>query len=261
MTLKNGKKITVGLIDDNADDCKFYWKLLTGYTQENGKERQKRVLRSGESTPNENANSLIGDVIVYYGAGEALETLSSKIDVLVIDYRLGNGVKGTDVIRQIFKQPKYAHIKVVVLTGSDYEAEEVLDALEAGATAFLRKHDDRFKLEQVIIDAYFGVWSTYTSVITELIDYSKAARRNQLTAQRTLLPDTTVEFSREEKAVLLKVAEGKSSELIAEQLSISHSRVKDVILPAVYEKLGLKDVPPQNKRMTAVTKAKQLGLI
>jgi DNA-binding NarL/FixJ family response regulator len=232
--MKKEKIINVGLVEDNKADLKFYMTLLR-----------------------ELPGIVIHDMKAVCSGEEAIDRFDKDLDVVLMDYHLGKGMNGIQAMQEIKK--KYPHVQVVILTGGDYEVTEIVTALEAGATAYLRKRDDKFRLEQTIRDAAEGRWTTYTSVITELIEHLK-----EIYSQRSRpIPPTGERLSIQERSVLIAIAEAKSNDEIATALGMSTDKLKRDILPSIYHKLGLKteDGEGNSTRLKAVVRGFQVGIL
>ena len=77
----------------------------------------------------------------------ALPLLHRKQDLnaVIVDWMMP-GMNGLDLCRWIRQSPRHKHLFLIVMTGRSGE-EEYLEALEAGADAFLPKSHDRAELE------------------------------------------------------------------------------------------------------------------
>jgi DNA-binding NarL/FixJ family response regulator len=184
--------IVVGIVEDNKDDAKFFERLLKDC-------RQFKVGRFD-----------------YFQSGEAcLEGMatSNDIDVLLMDYNLGRGMmSGVECIKRLAASERTKHVKAIILTNEEYAPEQIVEALEAGATGFLRKKTDKFALESAIRDAYYGRWTTYTSVITDLIEHLK--NQHRVSVRLTAL--NTKQISALDREIIKKIAEGKPNEVVFE---------------------------------------------
>jgi len=125
-------------------------------------------------------------------------------DIVLMDLRLRGmtGLEGTRLLHQNFPS-----IRVIILT--TYEGDEdIHQALQAGATAYIIKGMKHDRLLQAIRRAYSG--KTYLPP-----EVSKIVQER--------LPD---ELSAREKEVLLLMAEGMSNRDIAAELGIAEKTVK-----------------------------------
>lgn len=231
---KEPKPIAVGLVEDNSDDIKYFEWLL------------------------KDSHLITINRFVIYRSGEACcENFTGGIDVLLMDYNLGRGMNGVETLRRV--KVRYPKVSVIILTGEDYEPPQIIEALEAGATAYLRKKEDKSKVEQAIRDAAEGRWATYTHVIKDLIEHLKDEHR-----RRTRLPAGKVNrLTGEEATVLRKLASGKSNDEIAEEMGVSRDTIKRKHLPKLYEAFDLTtdDGEGIRARMLLVKKALKCGVL
>lgn len=245
--------IVVGIVEDNKDDAKFFERLLKDCQQ--FKVSRLETFRSGEA---------------------CLEKLAyiNDIDILLMDYDLGRGMmSGVECIKRLFASERTKHIKAIILTNEEYAPEQIVEALDAGATAFLRKKTDKFALESAIRDAYYGRWTTYTSVITDLIEHLK----NQHRVSVRLTAPNTKQISALEREIIKKIAEGKSNEVVFEEVKqkfekyldsqtnslkpFSEDALKRILLPNLYKTFGIDTEKDPQSRMKLVVKALRCGII
>lgn len=249
---KADKEIVIGLVEDNKDDAKFFEKLL--------KDCRAFHLKR----------------IDYYNSGEAcLEKLaySADIDIIIMDYNLGkNKMNGLECIRKLKASERTRGIRIIILTNEDYAPEDIVESLDAGATAFLRKKSDKFALESAIRDAYYGRWTTYTSVISDLIGYLKNKHRTKTAP----IPDAPM-LSALECEIIKKVAEGKSNETLIAELKPNHDKFFDTqtksyrtlsldtlrrtILPQIYAKFGIDTGEESQSRIKLASLAFKYGIV
>ncbi|MGQ9806071.1 MAG: response regulator [Chlorobiales bacterium] len=244
--------IVIGIVEDNKDDAKFFERLLKDC-------RQFKVGRFD-----------------YFQSGEAcLEQMafSNDIDVLLMDYNLGKGMmSGVECIRQLVASERTKHVKAIILTNEEYAPEQIVEALEAGAIGFLRKKSDKFALESAIRDAYYGRWTTYTSVLTDLIEYLKHKHRLSTRA----VPNA-VNLSALEREIIKNIAEGKSNEVISEAVKqkfgkyrdpqtntlkpFSEDALKRTVLPNIYKSFGIDTEKDPQSRIKLAIKALRCGVV
>lgn len=168
---------------------------------------------------------------------EALETMDGFMrapDVVLMDLRMPvmDGVTTTAYLRANFPS-----VTIVILT--TYETDEdILSAIEAGATGYLLKAAPREELISAVRAAAAGQVALAPSVAAALVTRTRAPAR--LTVR--------------EVEVLRLVAAGHTNGRIASALSISEATVKTHLL-RIFEKLGVND------RTRAVTLAMERGIL
>ncbi len=157
-------------------------------------------------------------------------------DVVLMDLRMPtmDGVTATRSIRE-----SYPRTVVVVLT--TYESDDdILSAIEAGATGYLLKAVPRTELVAGIRSAAQGQVALAPAVATALV--------------RGYSAPPPVTLSPREVEVLALVARGHTNAEVAGELFISQATVKTHLV-RIFEKLGVSD------RTRAVTLALDKGLI
>ena len=157
-------------------------------------------------------------------------------DVVLMDLRMPvmDGVTTTAYLRAHFPD-----VTVVILT--TYETDEdILSAIEAGATGYLLKAAPREELISAVRAAAGGRVALAPSVAAALVT------RAQTPAPARLTP--------REVEVLRLVAAGGTNGRIASSLTISEATVKTHLL-RIFEKLGVND------RTRAVTLAMERGIL
>ncbi|MEV7806383.1 response regulator transcription factor [Microbispora sp. NPDC088329] len=157
-------------------------------------------------------------------------------DVILMDLRMpgGDGVSAT--ARILTDRPES---RVIVLT--TYETDQdIVRAVEAGATGYLLKDTSRADLLTAIAAAARGETVLSPSVATRLVTRMRAPVAESL--------------SRRETEVLALVARGLTNAEIGRELFISETTVKTHLL-RVFSKLGVSD------RTAAVTTALARGLL
>ena len=172
------------------------------------------------------------------GSGDEAVALARALapDVILMDLRMPNG-DGVSATRRILAERPEA--KVVVLT--TYETDQdIVPAVEAGATGYLLKDTPREDLIAAVAAARRGETVLSPSVATRLVSRMRAP------AQETLTPRET--------EVLALVARGLTNAEIGRALFISETTVKTHLI-RVFGKLGVSD------RTAAVTTALERGLL
>ena len=165
-----------------------------------------------------------------------------KPDILLTDLGLPDG-SGIEIIKAIEK----LHLDCEAMVISGFQDENIVfKALEAGAKAYILKHDDSTRITDAIIAMMNG-----GAPISPLI-----ARLMLQKFQKPLSVDKTLPEALTERQVkILKlVSQGFSSREIAEKLAISYYTVTTHI-KNIYNKLQV------NSRTEALHEAIKLGLI
>jgi DNA-binding NarL/FixJ family response regulator len=161
---------------------------------------------------------------------EALQTaLSTELDLAVLDVSMPK-LTGLHVARHLSEQRP--HVRVLILSVHDNE-EFLFEALSAGASGYVLKSAAEHDLLTACHAALRGEPFLYPTALSALIrDYLERARQGEAEVGGPLSP-------RETEVVKL-IAEGHTSQQIAELLSISEHTVERH-RANVLEKLGLRD--------------------
>ena len=173
-------------------------------------------------------------------AGDGQEALgavaSLRPDVVLMDLRMPR-LGGADAIRALAAQGSEARVLVLTTYDSD---NDVVPALEAGATGYLLKDAPRADLVRAIRGAARGDAVLAPSVASRLVRNLRAPAEESL--------------SDRELEVLRLIASGETNRGAAARLFISEATVKTHLLH-IYEKLGVND------RAAAVSRAYERGLL
>lgn len=168
---------------------------------------------------------------------EAMEmALRLEPDVILMDLRMPE-MDGVAAIEGILAERPGANILVLTTYDSD---EDIVRAMEAGATGYLLKDAPRQELFRAVRAAARGESVLAPTVAARLMDYMRSP------AEETLSP--------REVAVLSLVAQGASNREVGEELHISVATVKTHLVH-IYEKLGV------DNRTAAVTAALERRII
>lgn len=166
------------------------------------------------------------DIEVVGEAGNGAEALARAValhaDVVLMDLRMPE-MGGVEAIRRL--RESAPAVRVLVLTTYDTD-DDVLPAIEAGATGYLLKDAPREELIRAVRAAYQGDAVLSPSVARRLVGQVRKP------AQETL--------SQRELDVLRLIADGEGNREAANKLFISESTVKTHLLH-IYEKLGVRD--------------------
>lgn len=179
--------------------------------------------------------------------GQAVDlAVQHRPDVIVLDIHLP-GMDGIEAARQI--RGATPETTVIIISADDRE-EQVLDAIAAGASAFLAKDEDIETMVSAIACAVDGQASlpprAMRQVMTAMASGATAGGAPRASA-RNLLSDRQV-------AVLKLMAEGSRTKDIAAALCISERTVANHIA-SIYNKLGIDD------RTQAVVYAIKNGIV
>lgn len=168
---------------------------------------------------------------------EAVEMyVALKPRVVVTDVRLPDG-SGFDVVRSVRSHDPQTGIVVLTMYPGD---EQLFEALEAGASAFVAKD---VPAEEVVAAARHAVAFPGTFSAANLTD-----------AMRRRMDPARPQMSPRESEVLYLLADGLSVSAIARKLYVSESTVKTHIAK-IYEKLGAAN------RAQAIMRAIRAGLL
>lgn len=179
------------------------------------------------------------EVVGQAGSGpEAVDLVAAlSPDLVLMDLRMpgGDGVAATRAIASA-----HPATRVVVLT--TYETDQdILRAIEAGASGYLLKDIAPAELARSVRSAAAGETVLATSAATALLGRVQGRRADPA-------------LSAQEVKVLHLAADGLTNAAIGAQLFIGEATVK-TYLSRAYEKLGVSD------RTSAVRRALELGLL
>lgn len=187
-----------------------------------------------------------GDFELLHASSTMAEGLASlkkyRPDILLTDLGLPDG-SGIEIIKAIEK----FHLDCEVMVISGFQDENIVfKALEAGAKAYILKHDESTKITDAIVTMMNG-GAPISPMIARLM-----LQKFQLPPQQDkVLPEALTE---RQIKILKLVSQGFSSKEIAEKLNISYYTVTTHI-KNIYNKLQV------NSRTEALHEAIKLGLI
>ena len=147
-------------------------------------------------------------------------------DVALVDINLP-GISGIDVIRQM--KARLPHVQFMVLTVYD-DPTRIFQALAAGATGYLLKHEDPAELISAVHDLYRG-GSPMSGSVARRVVLSFHQMGDSTDAQENLTP--------REAEILQFLAEGYLYKEIAEKLSIGNETVRTHVRH-IYDKLHVR---------------------
>jgi DNA-binding NarL/FixJ family response regulator len=175
----------------------------------------------------------VPDLEVVAEAGDGVEALrlgiSQEVDLAVLDVAMPR-MTGLDVAKELAKQRP--QIRVLMLSVHDNE-QYFFEALKAGASGYVLKSEANRDLIEACRAAMRGEPFIYPAAVSALVrDYLERAASGEDVPEDPLTP--------RELAVIKLIAEGLTSEEIAEALIISHKTV-DRHRANILEKLGMRN--------------------
>lgn len=174
------------------------------------------------------------------GAEAVEKALQLRPDIILLDLVMKE-MDGIEATKRIMA--KWPEAKIIIVT-SFLDDEKVYPALEAGATSYMLKTSKASEIANAIRKTYGGEPVLEPEVTGKLM--------NQVRRQSS--PTLHDQLTEREMEVLLRMAEGKSNQEIADQLFISLKTVK-VHVSNILAKLEVAD------RTQAVIYAFQQGLV
>ncbi len=156
-------------------------------------------------------------------------------DVVLCDLRLGDGIDGVGVARELVSRQGPA---VVILTTYDHDTD-IVRAVEAGAAGYLLKDAGLDQIIRAVQGAAAGETVLFEAMTARVVDTMRSAPKA---------------LSDREREVLTLVGEGLSNRQIAKRLFVSEATVK-THLSHVYDKLAAPS------RTAAVAAARARGLL
>lgn len=161
---------------------------------------------------------------------EALAMISEHVpDLVVLDIRLGEGMDGLGVAKEVSKLPNAP--RIMMLTLHD-DPDYVRAALDAGATGYVLKDASLDELCEAARQVMAGGTAIPATLLSSLLARPDRRRDDDEAALERLTP--------RERAVLDLVAEGMTNKTIARELSISPATVKAHV-ERLIAKLGVAD--------------------
>ena len=165
-------------------------------------------------------------------AGDGLEGIkrvrSLKPDVALIDLRMP-GISGLEAVKVLTEE--VPEVRLLMLTVSE-DAEDLLDALRAGASGYLLKNIET----DVLIDAIRRTAAGESVVSQQMTAKLIAEVRNPSRGDQTQLEKDR--FSPRERDILGSLAQGDSNKEIARKLDLAESTVK-IHVQNIFKKLNM----------------------
>ena len=173
------------------------------------------------------------DIEVVAEAGDGAEAvrlaLSEEIDLAILDVAMPR-MTGLQAVAELHK--RRPELRVLILSMYDNE-QYFFEALKAGASGYVLKSAANRDLVEAVRAAMRGQPFLYPAAVTALIrDYLDRARRGEATPEDPLTP--------REREVVKLIAEGHTSDEIAETLVISKKTVERH-RANILEKLGMRN--------------------
>jgi len=170
---------------------------------------------------------------------------SEKPSVVLMDFRLPDSSGPTAAARIRSAVPEVA----IVFHSADESETALLDAIDAGATAYLTKKATADQIVEAVRRASVG------EVLIPVALFAKAiARQRKVVTERLAREKLVAEFTPRELEVLRLLAEGVDTATVAERLGIASHTVEWHVRHLI-EKLGV------HSKLQAVIAAARMGLI
>ncbi|MDP2102291.1 MAG: response regulator transcription factor [Methylotenera sp.] len=179
------------------------------------------------------------------GLDGAKRAKTLKPDVVLLDLHMP-GTSGLSAIPLLLEEAPQAQI--VMLTVSE-DAEDLIDAMRAGACGYLLKNIDTDFLLDSIRRAANGESVMSPQMAVRVADAIRKPQNNNLNAT-----SFSVELSPREREVIIKLARGGSNKDIARALNMAESTVK-IHVQSILRKLNL------SSRVQAAVYAVEHGLV
>ena len=166
-------------------------------------------------------------------------------DVVLMDEELpdGSGIQaGAHILA------RHPGIAIVILTGGAI-ADDLLDAVEAGACGYLLKTTGVDDIAEAVTRAASGEMLIPAATLMELL-----RRKSDRDRARTADARVAASLTPREREVLRRMASARDTAGIAEDIGVSHHTARSYV-QSVMEKLGT------HTRLAAVLRAQELGLL
>jgi two-component system nitrate/nitrite response regulator NarL len=169
----------------------------------------------------------------------------AKPSVVLMDFRLPDSTGPAAAAKILFAAPEAA----IVFHSAEDSESALLDAIDAGATAYLTKSATADEIIEAVRKAASG------EVLIPVALFAKAiARQQQVVVERQAREKLVAEFTRRELDVLRLLAEGIDTQMLATRLGIAPHTVEWHVRHLI-EKLGV------HSKLQAVIAGVRKGLI
>ncbi len=184
------------------------------------------------------------EVVGEAATGDEAIALAASLqpDVILMDIKMP-GINGIQATREIVHTSPHIGILVVTMLEDD---DSVFAAMRAGACGYLLKGANQAEILRAIRAVANGEAIFGPSIARRLLGFFAATRR-------TVPPRIFPELTEREGEILALIAQGRSNEEIAEQLSLSLKTVRNHV-SNIFSKLQVAD------RAQAVIRAREAGL-
>ena len=169
----------------------------------------------------------------------------SSPDVVLMDQALPDGSGAEAGARILARHPGVA---IVILTGGT-SADDLLDAVEAGACGYLLKTTGVAEIADSIARAASGEMLIPAATLMDLL-----RRKSERDRTRTADARVAASLTPREREVLRSMASARDTAGIATDIGVSHHTARSYV-QAVMEKLGT------HTRLAAVLRAQELDLL
>ena len=165
-------------------------------------------------------------------------------DVVILDLGMtGENFEPISAVRSLLQV--HPNVRILVLTGYDDEVY-IRQLVDAGAYGYVLKSDNlSLMLPRGVRRLYEGKRFYSEDVVDKLFARQKG--------------EATV-LSEQELIVIRLVSEGHTNLSIAQSMSVSEKRVRN-LLSSIYSKFGLRETEAINIRIAAINKARDFGLL
>ena len=165
-------------------------------------------------------------------------------DVVILDLGMAKGnFEPVTAIRSLLAE--HPSVRILVLTGYDDEVM-VRSVVNAGASGYVLKSDDLSLMLPLSVEKVYSGKRIYSEDIVDKIISPQL--------------DGELELNEQELAMLRLASKGLSNAGIAEAMQLSEKRIRNAFT-AIYAKLDVQEGGEKNKRMAAINKARNLGLL